>query len=246
MLTQYRSRIFLSADETELVILNQKPVLRQDEKVEVDIDAALQKGMRKEELNELIDNDSDGDGLDDDDIEFVCTKSRTSCSITDIKSFLYGGFSSRFWMLRKHVNSLNNEQLDSLPFFNWECISLELQNRSVDLVIKEQPKMNMLLRYLIHTLRSIDGIKGSGEQAIKHIYREIAHRHKKKRFQDLDEDDQQQYWDCYSGSVYRKIYLKYQVLRLRSKISFEALKKCMTIKEIVTFAILKTYQMEMH
>ena len=28
--------------------------------------------------------------------------------------------------------------------------------------------------------------------------------------------------------------------------SFEALKKCMTIKELITFAILKAYQMQMH
>lgn len=83
--------------------------MRQDEKVEVDINEALAKGMKKEELNELIDNDSDGDGLDDDDIEFICKKSRTSCKIVKIRSFLYGGFSSRFWILRKHINSMHNE-----------------------------------------------------------------------------------------------------------------------------------------
>ena len=67
----------------------------------------------------------------------------------------------------------------------------------------------MFLRYLIHTLRTIDGHKGTAEEAIKHIYREESEKKKKKRFTDLDEDDQQQYWDNYSGSVYRKIYLKY-------------------------------------
>jgi hypothetical protein len=49
--------------------------------------------------------------------------------------------------------------------------------------------MNMFLRYLIHTLRTIDGHKGTAEEAIKHIYREESEKKKKKRFAELDEDD---------------------------------------------------------
>lgn len=82
--------------------------------------------MAKEDINELLDNnDVDDDGIDDE-FEYKVAKSRTSCLISQIKSFRYGGFSSRFWMLRKHINSLPNEELDKLPFFSWECITLEL------------------------------------------------------------------------------------------------------------------------
>lgn len=97
----------MSPDEAELIILNQKPIFNQEKEEEIDIDEALRKGMKLEELNELIDKDSDNDGIDDDDIEFVCKKSKTSCKLTKVKSFLFGGYSSRFWILRKHINSLN-------------------------------------------------------------------------------------------------------------------------------------------
>ena len=37
-------------------------------------------------------------------IEMKQVKSNASCNISDIKGFVYGGFSSRFWLLRKHIN----------------------------------------------------------------------------------------------------------------------------------------------
>ena len=43
-------------------------------------------------------------------------------------------------------------------------------------------KKHMFLRFLIHTLKTMDGYKGSAEEAIKHIYREETDKKKKKRF----------------------------------------------------------------
>ena len=146
--------------------------------------------MKLEELNELIDKDSDNDGIDDDEIEFACKKSKSSCRINKIKSFLFGGFSSRFWILRKHINSMQIEDLDDLPFFSWQCISLELKNRCIDLVIKDQTKMNLLLRYLIYTLRTVNGFRNSAEEIIKQVYREESDVKKKVKFAKLDEDTQ--------------------------------------------------------
>lgn len=108
-----------------------------DDKVNIDINEEIRKGRTKEQINELLDdNDEDDDGYDDE-FEYTCSKSKTSCNVSDIKSFVFGGFSSRFWMLRKHINSLSNQDLNKLPFYSWECITLELKNRNVDLVIKD-------------------------------------------------------------------------------------------------------------
>ena len=59
-----------------------------------------------------------------DEIEFVDDHSSTSCCLSDINGIIYGGLSSRFWMLRKHINSLNNQQLKNVPFYSWDCITL--------------------------------------------------------------------------------------------------------------------------
>lgn len=62
-------------------------------------------------------------------------KSHASCFIKDIKGFIYGGFNCRFWMVRKHVILKVGKECENLPFYNWECISLELNHRTIDLVI---------------------------------------------------------------------------------------------------------------
>ena len=64
-------------------------------------------------------------------------KSKASCKLNTIKGIMFGGISSRFWMLRKHINSipLENLRLNKVPFYSWECITLQLEERDVDLVI---------------------------------------------------------------------------------------------------------------
>lgn len=52
-------------------------------------------------------------------IAFRVVKSFASCKIKDIKGFIYGGLSSRFWMLRKHTNFLDHAACENLPFYAW-------------------------------------------------------------------------------------------------------------------------------
>jgi hypothetical protein len=40
------------------------------------------------------------------DQDFVNTDAFSSCYINEITNFVFGGINSRFWMLRKHINSL--------------------------------------------------------------------------------------------------------------------------------------------
>jgi hypothetical protein len=43
-------------------------------------------------------------------------------------------------MLRKHINSLEISKIndEDIPFQSWQCISLNLKHRDVDLVIKDE------------------------------------------------------------------------------------------------------------
>ena len=43
-------------------------------------------------------------------------------------------------------------------------------------------------------------------------------------------------------NLFRKIYLKYLIMRIRAKISFMAFEKRMTIVEIIVNAIFKSYR----
>ena len=42
----------------------------------------------------------------DERIVFKKRRSHASCQLSEITGFVYGGFSSRFWMLRKHINNI--------------------------------------------------------------------------------------------------------------------------------------------
>jgi len=45
--------------------------------------------------------------IQDEDIKYKKLKSNATCNIKEILSFVYGPSSSRFWMLRKHINSVD-------------------------------------------------------------------------------------------------------------------------------------------
>lgn len=59
--------------------------------------------------------------LRDDNVVFKKTKSWASCNVDEIEGFIYGPFSSRFWMTRKHINSIDNTKGKKmkLPFYAW-------------------------------------------------------------------------------------------------------------------------------
>lgn len=89
--------------------------------------------------------------------------SSASCKLSEIRAFIYGGFSSRFWMLRKHINSMSKQELKEFPFHSWNCITLKLGRRDVDLVIKDENQMQIFLKFLIFSLCTLDGTKDSAK-----------------------------------------------------------------------------------
>ena len=104
----------------------------------------------------------------DDYIVFKKRKSNASCRIDDIVGFIVGPFSSRFWMMRKHINSMDNTKQDQikLPFYAWQCLSLQLKHRTIDLVIEDDTMYNRLVEFLIISLRTVDGVRDS---ALPHL-----------------------------------------------------------------------------
>lgn len=73
--------------------------------------------------------------------DYMLSKSYASCDISDIKSIIVGGMSSRFWLLRKYMNSLDNKVIidkKKVPFYAWDCLTIMLPHRDIDLVIRKE------------------------------------------------------------------------------------------------------------
>ena len=101
-----------------------------------------------------------------------------------------------------------------MPYYAWECLCIELPNRNVDLIIKNENDMINLISLLIWRTETINGVAGTS-LAITNLMRQ-------ERKQVL----------------YTKVLIKYKIMKIRMKISYEALRKRITIKELFYRAII--------
>ena len=62
--------------------------------------------------------------------DIMCKESASSFKLSDINSFTYGPFTTRFWMLRKHYLMMSREDFNNKCLFHaWDCITLNIKNK---------------------------------------------------------------------------------------------------------------------
>jgi hypothetical protein len=160
----------------------------------------------------------------EEDKEFNLKVSSASFHLNDVIGFIFGGQSSRFWMLRKHMINLNHSQ--KMPFYAWECITLQLVHREVDLVIPNESDMLDLLMILIDHLKTVDGKKGSQihvENAIL-IHKKELKEHQKNLKVHITSDEK--------NKIYQATLMKLKIMKIRSKISLMAFEKNKSVNEL--------------
>lgn len=179
----------------------------------------------------------------DDDPEFYQTTSSCSTWVEDIESIHFGGFQSRFWMMRKHINCANPAGIKKIPFYNWQCLSLQRSNRMVDLVIPDEGDMNILLKFLIAKMRTLDGTRGSANKILALMQKKGEADFMSKSGKNFVSDSvRYQIKQTCEHKLFRKVYLKYIIMRVRSKISYIAFIKRMTIPELIIKAIQNSHK----
>lgn len=50
---------------------------------------------------------------------------------------------------------------EKVPFFAWECITVVVNNREIDLVIRNEACMAAFLKILVYYMKTVDGEKNS-------------------------------------------------------------------------------------
>lgn len=79
-------------------------------------------------------------------------------------------------MMRKHINNLGPGNISNLPYFTWQCISIQLPGRDLDLIIKDEVQMMILIKFLIFKLKTLDGKKNSAIPYLSELNQnKIAH-----------------------------------------------------------------------
>ena len=91
-------------------------------------------------------------------------RSKASCKLSAVTGFVFGGVSSRFWLLRKSCNLASKQE-----FFSWQCLTIQTENRDIDLVIKNQEDMDNLLILLIFDLETLNGARGTARKLTENM-----------------------------------------------------------------------------
>lgn len=103
--------------------------------------------------------------------------------------------------------------------------------------------MNMLLKYLIHNLNTIDGNWGSANKLLEVMNENSVKQYlRNTRKTIVSESALQNIKQTNKHHLFRKIYLKYVLMRIRAKISFMALERRMTVVELLIETILRSYR----
>lgn len=197
-------------------------------------------------------------------------------NIDDIEAFNFGGFSSRFWIFRKHMISMEYDSMKmdnqrpggrcNFPFFSWQCITITVAGRTIDLVLKHDKDMELLLRFLTVALNTVDGRRGTAEwyaQSAQHyeiIRQEKRLNRKIQKIRDqtvLQDDEEFEEWlelqhltDEQKHQIFldkkkeilRQTMFKYMLMRVRHKISYYSFQNRMTINELFLTTILRSYR----
>ena len=63
--------------------------------------------------------------------DYTLKESKSSFCISDVQNFVYGPFTSRFWMLRKHFMHIdgNSQQLQNFAFYAWDCLTIQINGK---------------------------------------------------------------------------------------------------------------------
>lgn len=174
-------------------------------------------------------------------MNFRRVRSKYSFKVDEITGFIFGGFGSRFWVFRKHICGLDTVNIvKNLPFYCWECITILTNRLDLNLVIKDEEDMTMLLEFLTIKLKSIDGKRDSALPYLFHFNNEIestwgAKTYYEARQQDLEEAYKKE------TKMYLAVFKRFRLMRVRMKISYHALCKSLTVKELWLEAILDAY-----
>lgn len=176
-------------------------------------------------------------------IEYKMSQSSGSCYLSEIKGFIYGANVSRFWVLRKHIISLRNAEIgQGLPFYAWQCITLLLRNREISLVIKNEKDMANLIKLLCSELNTIDGSRNSAIGVKKALLKQKIQDYEKQLKKKQTEEWRLKLFEHeVSHEVMRKVSLKYSLIKMRSKLSFECFKRRLTFTEHLLKAMLASY-----
>ena len=117
-----------------------------------------------------------------------------------------------------------------------------MKHRDVDLVIRNEKHMQMLIQYLVHNMKTLDGQRGSAVKILEELRKQKVTEYKRQHNRtEISKSREQQYIQINEADIFRKVCLKYTILKIRHKISYMAFMQKKTIPELFIKQIQATH-----
>ena len=74
-------------------------------------------------------------------------------SVDDIEGFIFGGFNSRFWLMKNYINMIKPDKLtDEMLCWNMISIKIKGEQKQCNLVLKNESEMDILIQMLLRMM----------------------------------------------------------------------------------------------
>lgn len=107
-----------------------------------------------------------------------------------------------------------------MPFYAWECLTIQFKRRDLDIVIRDELQMEILIKFLITETNGFDGNRNSLD-FLKHggFIKKNLNAH----------------------LLMNDIYKGYRLMKIRMKISYQMALQQQSFQEVWLTAIIKAY-----
>ena len=115
------------------------------------------------------------------------------------------------------------------PMYAWECITLKIKDKNdIYLIIKNEEIMSQFIKFLIYSLHTIDG----NRESMRPLSMDLFRKYKKKIYLRDNNDKDWEIDSMIKHQVMLQVFVKYRLMRVKMKISYNAHLKSYTILEI--------------
>lgn len=155
----------------------------------------------------------------------------------DIEHFVYGGFSSRFWVLQQYINRMPRgaDLPDWMLCWNMITLHLKKEGKTVDLVVSNQFQMDMLLQYLVQMLRINTVSHKRALLKAKMDHEEWSDQAMARKLAEFDSRQRKKQLDFAQAA---KIY---RFMRIRMKVSYAAWRRGVSVLHLLLKQIQDSY-----
>ena len=129
---------------------------------------------------------------------------------------------------------MTNKELNNLPFYSWNCITINTKSRDIDLVIRNEEHMMKLIRFLILVTTTVDGRKNTGTKILETLNSQDKKNYRQNSGVSIVSKPISDNMNRMNElTLVKKTLMKYRIMMIRAKMSYEGLRKQESLCELI-------------